>query len=200
MTKPAILRTAFLLSAAMTMCATGGVSSPYSADEHTRLLYHFEEAPHDFEKAGDPGNPVSNSGSKGSTLSLTDTGGPDGRDNKGGGGYAAQGAPGMDHAFDVIASGDGSYHSTGSATGGGLRTAQPVPQADLQAANGAFTYEALVKLPDIARDRQIQFPHHCRRHACLLWRQWQPGCCRANPKLRRACLRAGRVVSRGGQL
>lgn len=83
----------------MTMSADCDIAGPYSADEHTRLLYHFEEAPDDFESAGDPGNPISNFGSKGSALSLTDTGGPDGRDNKGGGGYAAEGAPGMGHAL-----------------------------------------------------------------------------------------------------
>jgi hypothetical protein len=121
-----LMRSAFMISAALTMSAFGGISGPYSADEHTLLLYHFEEAANDFERAGDPGNPISNFGSKGSELSLTDTGGPDGRDNKGGGGYEAQGAPGMGHAFDVIASGDGTYHTTASATGGGLRTAQSV--------------------------------------------------------------------------
>lgn len=122
-------------------------------DEGVVAWYRFDES----AGASDPGNPFVNSGAGGAALDLTNTGGPDGRDNIGGGGYGAPALPGRGFAFDVRASGDGSYHSGagGSPTGGGALTAAPVPQSALQGADGAFTYEAFVKLSEIATEQTI---------------------------------------------
>jgi|GEM_PF-523793 Inosine-uridine nucleoside N-ribohydrolase len=115
--------------------------------------YRFEESPGE----GDPGAAIVNHGDAGSLLNLVNTGGPDGRDNVGAGGYGAPGPDGRGHAFDVLASGDGVYHSAsdGSPTGGGLTTSASVPQSALQGADGAFTYEALVKVPGIQAEQTI---------------------------------------------
>lgn len=102
---------------------------------------------------------IINLGSVGATFNLTNTGGVNGRDglSANGGGYAAAGLAGFGTAFDVLASGDGTYHSgsSGSPVGGGLATATTVPQSSLQGATGAFTYEALVKVSGVTSEQQI---------------------------------------------
>ncbi|MDA3873764.1 MAG: DUF5060 domain-containing protein [Kiritimatiellae bacterium] len=119
----------------------------------TIAWYHFDEEP----GASDPGNPIVNTGSAGAVLNLTDTGGPDGRNNTGAGGYGATGYPRFRNAFDVLASGNGSYDdsSSGSALGGGLQTATAVPQSTLQGSDGAFTYEAMIRLGGITNEQTI---------------------------------------------
>ena len=111
------------------------------------------------ETAGtaDPGNPIVNRGVGGASLNLSDTGGPDGRNNTGAGGYGATGLAGFGTAFDVLASGDGTRHaaSGGSSVGGGLTTAAAVPQSALQGADGAFTYEALIRIAGTAEEQTI---------------------------------------------
>lgn len=124
--------------------AQAELRGPYAPDANTVALYHFDESPGD----ADPGNPFENFGSGGSALNLTNTGGPDGRDNSAanGGGYQAPTVRAdFGHAVDVLLSGSGSYHSgtTGSPVGGGTTTAGSVAQTALQGADGAFTYEAL---------------------------------------------------------
>ncbi|MFH1500201.1 MAG: LamG-like jellyroll fold domain-containing protein [Verrucomicrobiota bacterium] len=108
-----------------------------------------------FDEAADA--TIINRGETGAVLDLAQTGGVNGRDGTGAGGHGATGGHGFDPAFDVLASGDGQYHSasTGSSTGGGLTTTAPVPQSALQGANGAFTYEAMVRLSGIAAEQTI---------------------------------------------
>jgi len=115
--------------------------------------YRFEED----AGAADPGAVIVNHGDGGAALNLADTGGPDRRDNTGAGGYGAPGLEGRGLAFDVLASGDGVHHSAtgGAPTGGGLTTISSVPQSALQGADGAFTYEALVKLSGIGSEQTI---------------------------------------------
>ena len=124
--------------------------APYAADSGTIALFHFDEV----AGSSDPGNPIVNHGNGGTSLNLTNTGGPDGRDNTGGGGYGAPGHIGLGSAFDVLASGNGNYYTTKNTAGGGLLTAA-VPQSALQGADGAFTYEAIVKLSDISPEQNI---------------------------------------------
>ncbi len=119
------------------------IVGPYTADANTVALYHFDET----AGAVDPGNPFVNSGSGGSGLNLTNTGGPDGRNNSGGGGYGAVAYTGYGAALNALLAGDGTYHNSATAvgTGGGVLTGSGVTQATLQSAAGAFTYEALVR-------------------------------------------------------
>ncbi len=118
----------------------------------TIAWYRFEEP------AGEenPGNPIRNYGDAGAVLNLTNTGGPNGRGG-GGGGYGASGAGAFGSAFDVLASGDGTHHvgTTGSAQGGGLTTQASVPQSALQGTDGAFTYEALIRISGISVEQTI---------------------------------------------
>ena len=115
--------------------------------------YLFDE----YTGGADPGAPIINLGGAGSDLNLTNTGGGDGRNNTGAGGYGADGHSGYGFAFDVLASGDGTRHSgsAGSAVGGGLLTASAVPQSRLQGADGAFTYEAFVRIPETTTEQTI---------------------------------------------
>ena len=139
--------------------AQAGIIGPYTADANTLFLYHLDET----SGASDPGNPIVNTGSKGTTFNLTDTGGPDGRSNTTAGGYGAAAYAGFGTSFDVYDSGNGIYNPTASATGGGAHTVGvTMSQADFQGASGEFTYEALVKLPNsslsqvvISRDGSI---------------------------------------------
>ncbi len=125
--------------------------APYTPDEHTLALYHFEEA----------SGAIINHGTKGSLLDLGDTGGPTGRNGTTNGGYQASGVSGFGYAFNVYNSGTGSYHVNQWGTGGGLRTGTSatgsgaVDQADLQGADGAFTYEAIIRLPNITDEQTI---------------------------------------------
>jgi hypothetical protein len=133
------------LSVGLVLPAHAELRGPYAADAHTVALYHFDESP----GAADPGNPIANHGTAGSALDLTDTGGPDGRDNTGGGGYqAAAFDSAFVYSFGVRASGDGSWYdqqyNDARLIKGGLLTAGAVPQSSLQGADGAFTYEAVV--------------------------------------------------------
>ena len=115
--------------------------------------YRFEETP----GASDPGNAILNYGNAGAVLNLTDTGGPDGRDNTVGGGYGAVSYPGFGSAFDILASGNDTYisSSSGSPVGGGLQTAGATLQSVLQGGEGAFTYEAMVKLDGISNEQNV---------------------------------------------
>lgn len=115
------------------------------------VLYHFEEA----GGASDPGNPIVNYGTAGAALNLTNTGGPDGRDNTGGGGYGATGHADYGTAFDILASGNNVYHTTTSSTGGGLLTSAAVAQSALQGPDGAFTYEALISVANTTGEQDI---------------------------------------------
>ncbi len=137
------------LSLGLSGAASAAIVGPYVADGNTLMLYHFDEA----SGASDPGNPIVNHGTEGAAYNLTSTGGPDGRDNIGGGGYGATAYAGFGSAFDVFASGDGTYHASATATGGGLNTSHGSPvQADFQGASGAFTYEAMIKLDNITTE------------------------------------------------
>ncbi len=130
------------------------VVAPYVADANTLHLYHFDEAP----GAADPGNPILDY-TLGTAINLTNTGGPDGRDNVGGGGYQAAAAPGFGNAFDILASGNGTYATIATATTGGVRSAGAVLQSSLQGASGAFTYEALIRVNTLAGSEQIILSH-----------------------------------------
>ncbi len=134
--------------------ATAAIA-PYTADANTLHLYHFDEAPGD----ADPGNPIADFGFA-TAVPLTNTGGPDGRDNNlaNGGGYGATAYTGFGSAFDILKSGTGNYLNTNSPTGGGVRTAGAVTQATLQGANGAFTYEALISTANL-NDTQVIISH-----------------------------------------
>ncbi len=129
------------------------LSGTYRADAQTRVLYHFEEA----ADITDAGTPFSNAGTLGSAVNLTQTGGPDGRDaiDANGGGYGRASFPGLGHAFGVLRSGDATYHVVPSSQGGGALTASPIAQAALQGSDGAFTYEAVVKLTNSTAEQQI---------------------------------------------
>jgi hypothetical protein len=122
--------------------------APYVADPYTLALYHFDEAPGD----ADPGTPIANFGTNG--VTLTDTGGPDGRDNlpANGGGYGWTTYAGFGKGFHVPFSGNGSYSG---GTGGGAASAGAVSQSLLQGADGAFTYEAMVKLPNTTGEQNV---------------------------------------------
>lgn len=98
---------------------------------------------------------IFNRGSGGITLDLTNTGGAAGRDNSGSGGYGGIAYAGYGTAFDVPASGDGAYHSTTSAVGGGALTAAAVTQSNLQGADGSFSYEAFISLSSTAGEQNI---------------------------------------------
>lgn len=114
--------------------------SPYlSTDPHTLHLYHFDES------AGESGNPFSDAVG---SLHLTNTGGISGRDNSSANGNGYGGAAyssAFGSSFDVLRSGDTTFHAgtNGVGTGGGANSAG-VAQSALQGADGAFTYEALV--------------------------------------------------------
>jgi hypothetical protein len=133
------------------------LAGPYVSDGNTIGLYHFDES----SGAADPGNPFVNSGSGGTSLNFTNTGGPDGRDNSGGGGYGAATYSGFGTAFGALAAGDGTYHTgtSGSSTGGGAATAAGVTQTALQGADGAFTYEAIINLSANTTDEQTILAH-----------------------------------------
>lgn len=129
---------------AVTVVSQSSGGTAYSPDAHTLVLYHFDET----------SGTIGNHGSAGSALNLTNTGGANGRGG-GGGGYGASAFPGFARAFNILNSGDGTYSSTSSSLTGGLLTAGPVPQSMLQGTDGAFTYEALINLPEIQREQQI---------------------------------------------
>ncbi len=96
-----------------------------------------------------------NQGSGGTALNLTNTGGAAGRDGTGSGGYGATGYSGYGTAFDVLASGDNTYHTATSSIGGGALTASNVAQSALQGSDGAFTYEALISISTTAGEQNI---------------------------------------------
>jgi hypothetical protein len=127
-----------------------GTVGPYSPDAHTLHLWHLDESP----GAADPGTPLADAALAGA-LAFTNTGGPDGRNNTGAGGYGAAAATGFGSAIDVLDTGAGTYHTSTSASGGGFLTASAVPQSALQGADGAFTYEALICISDTAGEQQI---------------------------------------------
>lgn len=134
------------------------VLGPYTSDADTIGLYHFDES----SGAADPGNPIANFGTGGAGMNGTNTGGPDGRNNAGGGGYGAAAAGGFGSSFDVLASGDDTYHSgiTGSTTGGGVLTSGNLLQSALQGADGAFTLEALINLRALTLGREYTIISH----------------------------------------
>lgn len=105
--------------------------------------------------------PILNHGHAGPALDLTQTGGSTGRSGLTAGGYGAPAPTGYGHAFDILASGDGTHHSasSGSPVGGGLTTATPVPQSSLQGPDGAFTYEALINLSSNLSAEQTILSH-----------------------------------------
>lgn len=129
--------------------ARGGTILPYTADAHTLHLYHFDET----SGAADPGTPFADA-TLGTALAFTNTGGPDGRDNSGGGGYGGAAYAGFGSALDALAAGSGTYHGSTSSVGGGVATAA-VAQSALQGAGGAFTYEAIVRLTDTTGEQEI---------------------------------------------
>jgi O-glycosyl hydrolase len=118
--------------------------TPTTSEELVSIAYYdFEEEAGDT----DPGNSILNYGTGGTSLNMTNTGGPDGRDNTGEGGYGATGYTGAGTAFDILASGDGTIHDwENRSVGGGLATSSGVLQSTLQGADGAFTYEALIQV------------------------------------------------------
>ena len=122
-----------------------------SGDADVIARYRFEEEP----GSGDPGNAIVNHGTSGAALNLTNTGGPDGRNNNGGGGYGAESYPGAGKAFNIPASGDGSLHTSKSTIGGGLLTSGNVLQSSLQGETGAFTYEALIRIASTSGEQNI---------------------------------------------
>ena len=151
---------AFVFLATLSVAATyvpsarAVVIGPYIADAETLFLYHFDET----SGLIDPGNPIVNSGSKGAAFNLTSTGGPDGRNNTGDGGYGAPAFSGFGSAFDVFASGDGTYHSLSgsSSIGGGVNTVGVTQsQADYQGLDGAFSYELMLNISDVTSNRSI---------------------------------------------
>ncbi|MBI1368468.1 MAG: hypothetical protein GC162_07415 [Planctomycetes bacterium] len=146
--------TAFIL-ATSAGAGQAAVLGPYTADSNTLLLYHFDEV----SGGSDPGNPIVNFGANGTSYNLTNTGGFDGRDNVlgNGGGYGATAFTGFGSAFDVLRSGNNTYHSgvSGSSVGGGLNIGTSFAQSNLQSASGALTYEALIKVSDITNEHQI---------------------------------------------
>ncbi|MDF3058716.1 MAG: Inosine/uridine-preferring nucleoside hydrolase [Rariglobus sp.] len=117
--------------------ATGGLIAHYTFDEISGSIV--------------------NHGTTGSALNLTDTGGLSGRDSTGSGGYGASAHSGSGNAFNVPASGDGTYHtgSSGASMGGGLLTSGSVLQSSLQGSDGAFTYEAFISLSTTAGEQNI---------------------------------------------
>ena len=133
-----------------TSSAHAVVTGPYTADANTRGLYHFDET----SGGTDPGNPFVDSGANG--FDLDDTGGFDGRDNTGAGGYGGAAFAGFGSSLDVLNSGNGAYNGGASATGGGaLHTGSVAQATNFQGASGEFTYEALIKLPNITQDHTI---------------------------------------------
>lgn len=129
--------------------------APYTPDAHTLGLYHFDES----AGATDPGNPIVNHGTAGAALNMTNTGGPDGRNNATDGGYgAAAYDSSFGSAFDVLASGNGAYSAGPNPFSGGVRTAGAVTQASLQGDDGAFTYEGLINISTLSED-QILLSH-----------------------------------------
>ena len=131
-----------------------GTASPAPEAIAGRIAWYlFDE----YDGGSDPESPVVNLGGAAAALDLPNTGGGDGRDNIGAGGYGATGHPGYGFAFDVPASGDGTRHTgnVGSAQGGGLLTASAVPQSRLQGADGAFTYEAFIRISDTTAEQTI---------------------------------------------
>ncbi|MDA3873763.1 MAG: LamG domain-containing protein [Kiritimatiellae bacterium] len=134
------------------ICAA--VIGPYTSDGNTIALYHFDET----AGVADPGTPLDNAVGT-AAFDLTNTGGPDGRNNTGGGGYGAPAYTGFGSSFDVLGAGDGTYH-TGSSTvatptGGGATTGGAVLQSGLQGASGAFTLEALVNYNALGGEQTI---------------------------------------------
>lgn len=129
------------------------VVAPYIPDAATIALYHFDELP----GASDPGNPFVNFGNGGAGLDLSNTGGPDGRDNTGGGGYGAAGYTGFGSSFNALNAGNGTHHSEGTsqALGGGAGTSGSLAQSSLQGSDGAFTYEAIINFTGITLEQTI---------------------------------------------
>ena len=135
------------LAAVISSLMTGvPIPPPPPPPGDTIAWYHFDEA---------AGASFVNYGSAGPALDLTNTGGPNGRDNTGPGGYGAASFPRYGSAFDVLGAGNGTYHATASAVGGGATTTGNVTQSDLQGANGAFTYEAIIKLTGTTTEQNI---------------------------------------------
>ncbi|MGC4006005.1 MAG: PEP-CTERM sorting domain-containing protein [Pirellulales bacterium] len=125
---------------------------PYVADANTIALYHFDEA----AGAADPGNPFINAGTGGATLNLTNTGGPDGRNNATVGGYGGPAYAGFGSSFRPLLAGDGTNHgAVPTATGGGAITAGTMNQTALQGVDGRFTYEALINISATTAEQQI---------------------------------------------
>ena len=123
------------------------VTGPYTADANTLFLYHLDET----------SGALVNDGAKGTGFNLTNTGGATGRDGAGSGGYGATAYTGFGNAFDAYGSGDGTFHSGTASDGGGAHTESVTQsQADYQAAGGAFTYEALIKTPDLGPTAEHQ--------------------------------------------
>ncbi|WFB35164.1 nucleoside hydrolase [Kiritimatiellota bacterium B12222] len=102
--------------------------------------------------------PFMNEASAGHLLNLTQTGGAKGRDDTGTGGYEALSFPEFGHAFDVLLSGDGSSHSSGSDQGGGALSSTAITQSMLQDDEGAFTYEAFIAV-NSTEDEQTILSH-----------------------------------------
>ena len=123
--------------------ASAIVTGPYTADANTLHLYHFDES----SGGTDPGNPIIDSG-VGTPYNLTDTGGFNGRNNNTTGGYGAPAATGFGNSFNALTAGDGAFHATASPVGGGA-FGDPVAQSNFQAANGAFTIEALINIANL---------------------------------------------------
>ncbi|WOO41028.1 LamG-like jellyroll fold domain-containing protein [Rubellicoccus peritrichatus] len=110
------------------------------------MLYHFDEASGAFE----------NSGTEGSSFNLDNTGGATGRSGTTGGVYGASAFVGFGNALDILASGNGNFNSSTAINGGGVfaSSSTSATQADYQASNGAFTWEAMVKL-DVLNQLQM---------------------------------------------
>lgn len=143
---------AVLVVSVLPVCiAKAEIIGPYTSDANTLMLYHFDEV----SGTTDPGNPIVNFGTKGTSFNLTNTGGPDGRDNTAGGGYGATAYAGFGSSFDILGAGNDSWNLNSTSQGGGLNTGNGVAPSDLYGTTGAFTYEALVKLNNITDEQQI---------------------------------------------
>ncbi|MBI1369778.1 MAG: hypothetical protein GC162_14120 [Planctomycetes bacterium] len=141
-------------SIALGASAHAAIQGPYVADAHTLHLYHFDESSGALMDSG-----------MGTTLNIpgttAGTGGADGRNHSTSGGYSAAAFSGFGNAFNMLNAGSGGTHSTASGVGGGT-LGPAADQAEFQAANGAFTIEALVNIANIdtgSTNEQTIFSH-----------------------------------------
>lgn len=145
---PIVSLIAIAIAAATVSSSQAAITGPYTADANTLMLYHLDEASGAFD----------NLGTTGSSFDLDDNGGATGRDAIGSGGLGDTAFSGFGSSFNALDSGDGTYHgSTVTDGGGAFGTGVPAgpTQANYQGADGAFTWEAMVRTSTLSGQQII---------------------------------------------